>query len=87
MSTDFEIVCDVCKVRMHAGQIMAMVPSFGYSSDDGDGHRKVAAFAFEHAYHGDGARIVVSNTAEEKRSDGYRSIEYDYKPVWTEDYE
>lgn len=44
MSTDFDAVCDACKVRLHAGQARIAGLSFGYSSFDEVGRKKVAAF-------------------------------------------
>jgi hypothetical protein len=86
MSTDFEIVCDECKLRMHAGQANSTASSFGYSSTDSGGRRTVAEFAFEHAYHGDGTRIVVMDTVEDKRSDHYQAEEYDPAQVGSGDF-
>jgi hypothetical protein len=86
MSTDFDIVCDECKLRMHAGQVSAMVPAFGHSSQDSGGRRTVAKFAFEHAYHGSGVRVVVSDTLEAKRSDSYQDLEYEVPPAGSGDF-
>jgi hypothetical protein len=76
MSVGFEIVCDTCKIKMHAGILNSSASVFGYSSTDEDGRRKVAEFAFEHAYHDleGGVRIVISDTTEKKRSDRYRDL-------------
>ena len=76
MSVDFEIVCDTCKLRMHAGQFMGGGSSFGYGSTDAEGRQAVSSFAFEHAYHSlEGVRIVVSDTTEKKRSDKYKNLD------------
>lgn len=76
MSVGFEIVCDTCKLTMHAGIANGCASVFGYASTDEEGRRKVAEFAFEHAYCDlvEGVRIVISDTAEKKRSDGYRDL-------------
>lgn len=50
MSTDYEAVCDVCKVRIHAGQrTMGENYAFGGSRSDEPGRRFVAEFMFKHA--------------------------------------
>ena len=77
MSTDFNIVCDECKLQMHAGQFMGGSSSFGYGSTDAEGRQAVSDFAFEHAYHNfeNGTRIVISDTTEVKRSDKYMRVD------------
>jgi hypothetical protein len=69
MSVDYDIVCDACKLKTHAGKSNLTGSYFGRSSGD----TSVAEFAFEHAYHNieGGVRIVISDTAEKKRSDSY----------------
>jgi hypothetical protein len=69
MSVDYEIVCDACKLKTHAGKSNLTGSYFGRSSGD----TSVAEFAFEHAYHNieGGVRIVISDTTEKKRSDSY----------------
>jgi|SRR5271166_2957498 len=77
MSTDYDIVCDTCRVQMHAGQRCAIDEySFGYSTGDSEGQEAVAKFAFEHAEHGQ-VRIVVGDVVEERPSDKYRRIEHE----------
>ena len=77
MSTDYDIVCDTCRVQMHAGQRCAINEfSFGYSTGDSEGQEAVAKFAFEHAYHGT-IRILLSDVVEERPSDKYRRIEHE----------
>ena len=77
MSTDFNIVCDECKLQMHAGQFMGGRSSFGYGPADAEGRQAVSDFAFEHACHNfeNGTRIVISDTTEVKRSDKYLRVD------------
>lgn len=49
MSTDYDAVCHMHKVRRHFGQEMAGKSSMGYGSDDTEGEKEAAAFVFEHA--------------------------------------
>jgi hypothetical protein len=73
MSTDYEAVCDVCRLRAHVGQIMGGKPSFGYGSTDLTGQRLAARFVFDHADHG--VRIEVSGLGEHRPSDGYAFLD------------
>jgi hypothetical protein len=75
MSTDFSAVCDVCRVRIHVGQYMAGIPSFGHGSKDEPGRLRSAEFLYEHAYHGVGARVEVSDWPRSRPSDSYCNID------------
>lgn len=72
MSTDFDAVCDTCKLVVHAGQRMGGTASFGYGSIDTEGRQAVAEWCFEHARHGTGVRLQV---AEARPSDDYERVE------------
>jgi hypothetical protein len=59
MSTDATVVCDKCKTYRHLGQEMALIPSFGYGSNDTDGRLLSAEYVFAHLWHNkEGLRIV-----------------------------
>src|SRR2546423_15514092 len=42
MSTDYDGVCDVHRIRWHVGQDFSSGPCFGYGRDDTEGRRLVA---------------------------------------------
>lgn len=75
MSIDYDAVCDTCRLVVHAGQIMAGTASFGYASGDAEGRSAVADWCFEHARHGAGVRLEVSDVAERRPSDDYERVE------------
>jgi len=75
VSTDFNAVCDACRLRIHVGQIMGGVPSFGWGSTQTGSQIAVAAWAYEHACHGDGVRIEISDTAASRPSDDYLEVD------------
>lgn len=75
MSTDFDAVCDTCKQVVHAGQVSAGLPAFGHASTDDEWRLAVTEWVFEHAYHGMGVRIVVSDSSSVRRSDDYTRVE------------
>jgi hypothetical protein len=74
MSTDFIAVCDECRVRIHVGQIMAGIASFGCGSTDEPGRVRSAEFLYEHAYHGLGARVQVADWPRARLSDAYLDV-------------
>jgi hypothetical protein len=80
MSTDYEAVCDVCRMRCHVGQIMADRASFGYGPTDADGIAYAAAFVMKHADCGElrnrGVRVIVSDRDWTDISDDYTNEEY-----------
>ena len=62
MSTDYDVVCDLCKRRRHLGQRFtgSLGVVFGYGSDDAEGRKKVGVFISEHmACQSGGLRIVT----------------------------
>jgi hypothetical protein len=71
VSTDFQVVCDTCKLIAHLGQRMGGRTSFGYGSNDAIGRKIAAEFITTHHEHGEGPRIEVSDTDKRRKSDGY----------------
>jgi hypothetical protein len=71
MSTDFNVVCDTCKLIHHLGQRSGAGSSFGYGSRDAAGRKIAANFVIAHLEHGEDLRIEIADTAERRRSDGY----------------
>jgi hypothetical protein len=50
MSTDFTVVCDVCRQYHHLGQSMGGDYTFGYGSKDEEGRRAAMRFVVSHLY-------------------------------------
>jgi len=60
MSTDYNVVCDACKVCCHLGQHFTSGWSFGYGSNDKKTVQKTGDFIGEHFNHNTtGLRIVL----------------------------
>lgn len=79
MSTDYDVVCDVCKLTMHAGQRMAMRQSFGYGPNDTAGAQRLADFIGIHIWCDlpRGVRIVIGNQTEDPGTRGYHHVNDD----------
>ena len=69
MSTDYDMVCDKCKVQMHLGQRMGAGFSFGYGSNDKETVQLQGGFIMDHAcceHNGVyGIRVLISDALEE----------------------
>ncbi len=74
MSTDWNVVCDKCKKVRHLGQRMAMTCSFGFGSNDTEGHKEVAEWVSLHLECGPPLRIEVSDVGFNRVSDDYEYV-------------
>ena len=70
MSTDWNVVCDKCKMYSHLGQRMGGLYTFGWGSKDDVGREKIGEFISDHVYHSN-LRIVLTDDLPE----GYKRYE------------
>ena len=78
MSTDYNAVCDTCRVRIHIGQRMGFMYSFGHGSRDLKGQGKLACFIFEgHVDKRHAVRLELADVECERPSDRYTTVDDD----------
>lgn len=73
MSTDFDIVCDACKVYHHLGQQFTSGFTFGYGTGDTEEENAIGEFIQRHFNHSKaGMRVVLTDAINpECTSDGF----------------
>lgn len=73
MSTDYDIVCDICHVRRHLGQCGTGGESFGYGKNDT--HNQSLAMHFIQTHYRHKPRILVADQLEDDPADEYEVLE------------